>query len=183
VVGEAAALTKPGEYLASNYYLDGGDARVREVARVAAAGAADAWTRAVNIERWVKRSMQPRSGLPLVPASQVARELRGDCRAYALLTAALCRAEGIPARTAVGLLYVERDGAGPRLGFHMWTEAWIDGRWVGLDGTLGQGGVSACHLKIADHSWSGTRSLSPLLPVNRVLGKLSVEIVSVDEGR
>ncbi len=176
--GPAAA-----EYLSPNYYVDSGDPRVRELARRAAGGEADAWTRAQRIERWVHGSMQLENGLPLVPASQVARELRGDCRAYALLTAALCRAAGVPSRTAVGLLYVERGGAGgPRLGFHMWTEVCVAGRWVGLDGTLGRGGVSACHLKIADHSWYATRSLTPLLPVDRVLGKVAVGVAGVDAG-
>jgi hypothetical protein len=107
----------------------------------------------------------------------VARNLRGDCRQYALLTAALCRAEGLPARTAVGLLYVHKGK--PCLGFHMWTEVFVAGRWVGLDATLGLGGVSATHLKIADQSWHGARSLTPLLPVERVLGKVQIEVVRV----
>jgi transglutaminase-like putative cysteine protease len=126
--------------------------------------------------------MQPVNGVPLVPASQVARELQGDCKAYSLLTTAMCRARGIPARTAIGLIYVERGGSGPKLGFHMWTEVCIGGQWLGLDGTLGRGRVGACHLKISDHSWYATRSESPLLPSSRVLGKIAVDVVSVDGG-
>ena len=102
---------------------------------------------------------------PLVPADQTARELRGDCRHYALLTAALCRAQGIPARTAIGLIYVKPAGQGPVLGFHMWTEVWVNGRWLGIDATLGQGSVGAGHLKIADTSWNDVQTLAPLLPV------------------
>jgi transglutaminase/protease-like cytokinesis protein 3 len=113
-----------------------------------------------------------------VPASVTARELRGDCRHYALLTAALCRAQGVPARPVVGLLYVQKGGQ-PQLGFHMWTEVWIDGQWLGLDATLGRGGVSAAHLKIADHSWQGAQSLTPLLPAHRVLGKIHIEVLRV----
>jgi hypothetical protein len=64
----------------------------------------------------------------------------------------------------------------------MWTEVCIGGRWIGLDGTLGQGGVDACHVKISDHSWAATRSLTPLLPADRVLGKMRAEVVSVDGG-
>jgi hypothetical protein len=62
----------------------------------------------------------------------------------------------------------------------MWTEVCIGGRWIGLDGTLGRGGVDACHVKIADHSWAATRSLTPLLPADRVLGKMHADVVSVD---
>ena len=44
-----------------------------------------------------------------------------------LLTAALCRAQGIPSRTALGLICIERRGQKPALGFHMGTEVWIAG--------------------------------------------------------
>jgi transglutaminase-like putative cysteine protease len=91
----------------------------------------------------------------------------------------MCRAEGVPARTAVGLIYVEKT-AKPYFGFHMWTEVFIDGQWLGLDGTLGQGSIGAAHLKIADHSWHGVESLTPLLPVNRILGKTSIEVMSAE---
>jgi transglutaminase-like putative cysteine protease len=117
---------------------------------------------------------------PLAPAGEVARSPRGDCRHYALLTAALCRAQDIPARTAIGLIYVERRGQPPAMGFHMWTEVWADGRWLGLDATLGRGGIGAAHIKVSEHSWHDVRSLTPLLPVLRVLGKLNVEVVRVE---
>jgi hypothetical protein len=171
----------PTESLEPCYFIDCGDARVKELARRAAGEETDPWTKARRIERWVKQNMRVDNAVPLGPASEAARQLRGDCRQYALLTAALCRAEGIPARTAVGLLYVEK-GRRPLMGFHMWTEVWIDGQWLGLDATLGQGGVSAAHLKISDHSWHNTASLTPLLPASRVLGKISITLLSSDEG-
>ena len=96
-----------------------------------------------------------------------------------MLTAALCRAAGVPSRTAVGLVYVDDPDRGPVFGFHMWTEVWVKGQWLGLDATLGQGGVGAAHLKIADHSWRDIQTLAPLLPVTRVLGKTRIEVVSV----
>ena len=179
VVG-ASAGPAADEYSAANYFVDSDDPAVRDMAHKATGSETDARAKAIRIERWVNQSMQPAAGSVLVPASRVARELRGDCRAYALLTAALCRAAGLPSRTALGLLYVERGATGPALGFHMWTEVCIGGRWVGLDSTLGRGGVDACHIKISDHSWVATRSLTPLLPADRVLGKMRAEVVSVD---
>jgi transglutaminase-like putative cysteine protease len=160
--------------------MNSDDARVKELARQAVGDEKDPWRKALRLERWVKQHLRPDNAAPLVPAGQVARDLRGDCRHYALLTAALCRAEGIPSRTAVGLIYVEKGARRPYLGFHMWTEVYVEGRWLGLDATLGQGGVSAAHLKIADHSWHETTSLTPLLPVARILGKVAVEVVSVE---
>ena len=55
------------------------------------------------------------------------------------------------------------------LGFHMWTEVYVRGAWVALDATLGQGSVGPAHLKITDASWHDTRSMTPLLPIMRVL--------------
>jgi hypothetical protein len=169
----------PAEYLESCYFIDCGEERVKELARRAAGTEKDAWAKARQIERWVKQNMRVDNTASLGPASDVACQLRGDCRQFALLTAALCRAEGIPARTAIGLLYVEK-GRRPMMGFHMWTEVWIDGQWLGLDATLGQGGVSAAHIKINDHSWHDTSSLTPLLPTGRILGKISLSVLSSD---
>ncbi len=169
----------PAECLEPCHFIDCGDARVKELARRACGDEKDPWAKARRIERWVKQNMRVDNAAQLGPASEVARQLRGDCRQYALLTAALCRAEGIPARTAIGLLYVEK-GRRPMMGFHMWTEVWIDGQWLGLDATLGQGGVSAAHLKISDHSWHDTQSLTPLLPASRILGKITINVVSSD---
>jgi hypothetical protein len=62
----------------------------------------------------------------------------------------------------------------------MWTEVWIDGQWLPLDATLGRGGIGATHIKITDHSWHDTQSLTPLLPVYSVLGKINVDVMRVD---
>jgi hypothetical protein len=56
---------------------------------------------------------------------------------------------------------------------------YVRGQWLALDATMGRGNIGAVHLKIADHSWAGTQTLAPLLPVTRVLGKVKVEVVSV----
>jgi transglutaminase/protease-like cytokinesis protein 3 len=109
-------------------------------------------------------------------ADHVARTLEGDCTEHAVLSAAMCRAAGVPSRTAVGLIYVD-SGRDPVFGFHMWTEAWTGESWRPIDATLGRGFVGATHLKIADHSWHDTQSLTPLLPVFRVLGKVGIEVL------
>jgi transglutaminase-like putative cysteine protease len=178
--GSAKDAAPPApEFLESSHYIDWEDARVQELAHKAVGAENDPWKKALRIERWVKQNLRPDDAAPMGPASQAARDLRGDCRLYALLTAAMCRAEGVPSRTAVGLIYVEKSGK-PSFGFHMWTEVAIDGQWLALDGTLGLGGVGAAHLKVADNSWHDVESLTPLLPVRRILGKTTIEVVSVE---
>jgi transglutaminase-like putative cysteine protease len=96
-----------------------------------------------------------------------------------MLAAAMCRAVGVPSRTALGLVYAESEGK-PYLAYHMWFEVYADGRWIPLDGTLAMGGVGPGHVKITDHSWHDEKSFAPLLPVLRLLSaKPAVEILKV----
>jgi transglutaminase-like putative cysteine protease len=169
------------EFLGTSKFIDTDHPKIRELAQRAGGYEDDCWTAALRLERYVSRNLKPDAAAALVPASEFASTWRGDCRHAALTLAALCRASNMPARTAVGLLYVDKGGR-PALGFHMWTEVFIDGQWVGLDGTLGQGGIGAGHVKVSDHSWDKAESLAPLLPVQRLVGRLKGEVVRVDLG-
>ncbi len=169
------------EFAQSSYFINSDDAQVKAHARDAVGTEADPWLKALRIEKWVHEHMRSTNDEALATADHVARTLQGDCTEYAMLTAAMCRAEGIPSRTAMGLVYADVDGR-PVLAFHMWTEVWVQGQWLSLDATLGLGHVGATHLKITDHSWHDTRTVTPLLPVVRVVGKMSIQVVSVDEG-
>ncbi len=57
----------------------------------------------------------------------------------------------IPSRVAVGLVYVTEP---PSFGGHMWTEVFVNGKWIPLDATLGKGGIAADHIKFADTNFS-----------------------------
>ena len=62
----------------------------------------------------------------------------------------------------------------------MWTEVWIKGRWIAIDATLGKGYVGATHLKITDHSWHDERTMTPIFPVIRVVGRVSIQVLSAE---
>jgi hypothetical protein len=164
------------EFTQSSYFINCDDARVKAHARAAVGQERDAWKKALRIEKWVNKHMRVTGHEALATADHVARTLEGDCTEFAMLTAAMCRAEGVPSRTAIGLLYADVKGR-PVMAFHMWTEVWVRGEWLPLDATLGRGQVGATHLKVTDHSWHGRRDLAPLLPLLRVLGKMSIEVV------
>jgi hypothetical protein len=167
------------EFLKSSYFLDSSNEKLRAQAAEIVGEETDPWRKAQRIEKWVHEHMKGSTEVNFTPASQVLRDLQGDCRQHAMLMAALCRAAGVPARTAVGLVYSNERDLGPVLVFHMWTEVWIKGQWLMLDAVFGQGSVGAAHLKIADHSWQDIQTLAPLLPVTRVTGKVRIEVVSV----
>lgn len=172
-----AKVTK--EYLKSSYFLDSDNERIKELAERLTEKLDDPWAKARRIEKWAHENMKGSTDIAFATASQVCRDLAGDCRQYAMLTAALCRAAGVPARTAVGLVYINDPEHGPMFGFHMWTEVFVNKQWLMLDATLGKGSVGAAHLKVADHSWNDTQTLAPLLPVTRVLGRIKIEVVAV----
>jgi hypothetical protein len=183
--GTDAAAKSPGkEYTESNYFINSDNDRVKELARQAVGKETDPWKQSLLIERWVKKNMKAAVyDEAMATADHVARTLSGDCTEYAMLTAAMCRAVGVPSRTAIGLIYVD-DLRAPTLAYHMWTEVYVRGRWVAIDATLGEGGIGAAHLKITDHSWYETQSFKPLLPVMRVLiGKPTAEIVTAQVGQ
>jgi hypothetical protein len=165
------------EFLKSCYFINSDDAKVREHARQAVGRETDAWEKAKRIEKWVHVQVNKKNfSEAFATADHVARTLEGDCTEHAVLATAMCRAAGVPSRAAIGLLYVDT-AQGPTFGFHMWTEVWVRGQWMPIDPTLGRGFVGATHLKISDHSWSDTQSLTPLLPVVRVVGKAAIEVV------
>jgi hypothetical protein len=174
----------PGkEFLQSCYFINSDDAEVKKLTAKAVGPEPDPWKKALRIEKWVHDHMENKNFTEaFATADEVARTLEGDCTEHSMLAAAMSRAAGIPSRTAVGLVYVEDARRGPVMGFHMWTEVWVQGQWIPIDATLGKSFVGATHIKITDHSWYQTQSLTPLLPVVRVLGKMAIQVVSVNGG-
>ena len=178
VPGTNDEAKKPAkEYYESNVYIDSDDTRIKNLTRAVVRKEADDWKKALLLEKWVHDNMKISTALGFPTASQVAKDLEGDCRQHALLLAAMCRSAGVPSRTAIGLIYAREEGRSPFFGFHMWVEVWVKGRWVALDAILGQGGVAATHLKMGHHSWDKTVTLAPLLPIARTLGKIKIEVV------
>ena len=59
---------------------------------------------------------------------------RGDCTEYAVLLAALARAQGIPTRIVSGLVYTDRFAGASRMFVpHTWDQVWLTDRWVSFD--------------------------------------------------
>jgi hypothetical protein len=164
--------------LAANNLIQADDPLVVQMAGTAAPQSDEPREVARALEKYVAATIQKKNfSQAFATAGEVARTLEGDCTEHAVLLAALCRARRIPCRVAIGLVHYP-----PQQGFayHMWNEAWIDGRWVPLDGTLGHGGVAADRLKIAETNLSGAGGLTAMLPVVQVFGRLELEVVSAE---
>lgn len=123
------------ELLKPTRFIQSDDKRIIELAKRAVGDANDAMDAAERIEKFVAGFMVNKDlSVGYASAVEVAESRQGDCSEFAVLTAALCRAVGIPARVAVGIAYVKSWGAITNgFGGHAWVEAYIGGKWVGLD--------------------------------------------------
>ena len=173
-----AGTKLPAEYLRSSHFITSDDPQVQRHAKAATTNSIDPWQKALMIESYVHRKMTNKDyGKAFATAAETARTLDGDCTEHAVLAAAMCRVVGIPSRTAIGLIHVPSERA---MCFHMWVEVWIDGQWYSLDASLGQGHIAGGHVKVLDAHWNDTDSFLPLLPVTRLLGKLKMDVLSVE---
>lgn len=68
-------------------------------------------------------------------ASRVAKDKTGDCTEYAVLTTALSRNLGLPARFITGVVIIE-DMNGVQAFGHAWTETWLDDQWHIVDAAM-----------------------------------------------
>lgn len=160
--------------LAPNNWIQSDDPAIVNMAREAVGAEKDPWKIACILERLVRSKVRSKNFTQaFLSAAEVARSGEGDCTEHAVLLAALCRAQRIPARVAIGLVYFA-----PLEGFayHMWNEAWIGDRWIPLDGTLGLGGIGCGHLQLASSNLKGSDSRAVFLPVSQVMGRLKLEI-------
>lgn len=136
------------ECLEPNLQIECAAPEIVALAREAVGGETDAWKAAGKLEAFVRDYITKKGyGSALHTALEVVKSREGDCTEHGVLLAALCRAAGIPARVAVGLLYHQGIWAG-----HMWTEVSLGGAWYALDGVLGSGSVDAAHLRLAADS-------------------------------
>ncbi len=98
-------------------------------------------------------------------AVQVLDTRRGDCNEHTVLYVALARALGLPARTAVGLVYL--NGA---FFYHAWPEVWLD-EWVAVDPTFGQYPADASHIRFV------TGGLAQQVEIIRLIGNLDIQVL------
>jgi hypothetical protein len=173
-----ADASRPGEeYLRPNPLINSDDPRVVAYARRAAGKATDPWATSVAIQDWVFKNMRKKNfSTAFASAKEVARNLEGDCSEHGVLTAAMCRALGIPCRVVVGLVYApDLGGFGP----HLWNEVFVAGRWVAIDATFNQSEVDATHLKLAQSSLDGVAPFEAFLPVLRTFNQLTIDPVEI----
>jgi hypothetical protein len=178
--GNAVAPADPSisEYIEPNNWIQSDNAKIVALAKEATGDELDPWRTALKLEQFVHRYIKLINySQAFASAAEVAENREGDCTEHAVLLAALCRARGIPARVAIGLVYMQ---ATQEFGYHLWTEVYIDKHWIPIDATLAKGGIGAGHLKLAHSSLKGASAYSSFLPVVQVVGRLKIEVVEAE---
>ena len=167
-------------------FLQSDSKDIVELARRAAGDAKDAADAARRIESFVARYITNKSlSVGYATAAEVLESRQGDCSEFAVLTAALCRAVGIPAQVVVGVAYVKEFGGFEGFGGHAWAQAYVGadergqgGKWIGLDAAFrssGRGGYDAGHIALA----VGNGEPGDFFNMATSLGQFKIEKVDV----
>lgn len=147
---------------------------IQDLAVELASGATQPRPLALALTQGVQRKLKKTDfEAGIATALETARRREGDCTEHAMLLVALLRNRGIPARVASGL---KIDEGVSRLVFHMWTEAWVDDRWLPLDAmTGGIAGVDC--LKMSDSSLAGENPYPEVFAVFDKMPHFQVELL------
>jgi transglutaminase-like putative cysteine protease len=143
-------------------------------AHIAVRGVSGDRARAERLTRYVNALLEKKPTVSLPSAREVLRTKVGDCNEHTALFVAMARALGIPARIAVGLVYVH--GA---FYYHAWPEVYLSdgedrGLWLPVDPTLNQFPVDTTHLRLMR---GGLEKQAAILPL---LGRLEMTILDVE---
>ena len=174
---QALAATAAGEdaarYLAPEALIESDAPEIVAEAAAALRDVTGSRARAERLTRHVNALLDKKPTVSLPSAREVLRTKVGDCNEHTALYVAMARAAGIPARIAVGLVYVH--GA---FYYHAWPEVYLDasgrGMWLPVDPTLNQFPADATHLRLARGGLDKQAAILPLI------GQLKITIVDLD---
>lgn len=168
-------------FLQSTVFITSDDARVREMAAQAQVKDLPRHEAADRLRRLVSREIEYKGlGTAFATAAEVCRTRQGDCTEHGVLLAALGRAAGIPTRVVTGLIYVpSMAGQENVLGFHMWTQFWVNGAWVDLDAAFDQTDCDPTHLALGVHSMEDASMGSLVSGVMLKMSELTIHVEDV----
>jgi transglutaminase superfamily protein len=162
------------KYLAPEAFIESDAPEVIAESEIAARGATDVRDRAEKLTRYVNAILDKKPTVSLPSAREVLRTRVGDCNEHTALYVAMARAQHIPSRIAVGMVYLH--GA---FYYHAWPEVYIDegsnrGLWLPVDPTLNQFPADGTHLRLAR---GGLEKQAVILPL---IGQLRMRMMDLE---
>jgi hypothetical protein len=142
-------------FLEPSELIQSADPVLAEKAREITKGSKDSWEAARRAAGWVAENVK--GAIPGGGTAKGVYDTRsGECGGYGFLTAAFCRAVGIPARVVWGCLYATSGGG--VFGQHGWNEVYMgEAGWIPLDTTRSE--IDYCdsgHIRIGVHQSTAT---------------------------
>ncbi|MFO0974128.1 MAG: transglutaminase-like domain-containing protein [Phycisphaerae bacterium] len=170
------------EFLRASAYCDINDAQIQKLSRKAVGDAALPAAKADRLRKFVTGYITNKGlDVAMATATEVARRRQGDCTEHGVLLAALARAAGLPARCVAGLVMAPDSAPDrPLFGYHMWTQVWIDGRWIDIDAAMRQTDCDPTHVALAIMSMNDESLMSGAMNIVALIGRLKIEVVSAD---
>jgi transglutaminase-like putative cysteine protease len=171
-------------YLAPEPFIESDAPEIVAEAALAMRGAVGSRARAERLTRYVNALLDKKPTVSLPSAREVLRTKVGDCNEHTALYVAMARASRIPARIAVGLVYIH--GA---FYYHAWPEVYVEGSpgpdgersggsarelWLPVDPTLNQFPADTTHLRLARGGLEKQASIIPLI------GHLKMDVIDVE---
>lgn len=118
-----------------------------------------------RLTRSINQMLEKTVTFSVPSAVQVLEARSGDCNEHTVLFVAMARSLGLPARTAVGLVYLNE-----AFYYHAWPEVWL-GEWVAVDPTFGQVPADAAHIRFV------IGGLAQQFEIIRLIGRLNIEVL------
>jgi transglutaminase-like putative cysteine protease len=161
-------------FLAPEVFIESDAAEIIAEAEIAVRGVSGNRARAERLTRHVNALLDKKPTISLPSAREVLRTKVGDCNEHTALYVAMARAIGIPARIAVGLVYMH--GA---FYYHAWPEVYLDegggrGLWLPVDPTLNQFPADGTHLRLARGGLDKQAAILPLI------GRMRMTVLDVE---
>ncbi len=172
------------KYLKPTSFCQSDDPEMKETSNLIVGKEKNSWRAAKKIAEWVKQEMTPNYDVGFATAKEVLKNREGDCSEHTVLTVALCRAAGIPARAAVGVMY----GSGI-FAYHMWPEVYVglwvglDAKWLAIDKKSGEYYTDATHLKFGCSALDENIFKEMAQAISEVIGRLKLEILDYYQDR
>ncbi len=152
------------EFLKPESFIESDAPEIVAEAEKAVAGVATVKAKAERLTRYVNALLEKRPTVSLPSAREVLRTRVGDCNEHTTLYVAMARALGLPARIAVGVVYLH--GA---FYYHAWPEVYVAepgtklGQWMPVDPTLNQFPADATHIRFARGGLEKQAAIMPLI--------------------
>jgi hypothetical protein len=166
--------------LAATVFCQSDDTDIRRQAQEIVGEERNAWRAAKRIAEWISREMTPNYDVGFASAREIMQNREGDCSEHSVLFVALCRAVGIPARAAVGLMY--GDGI---FAYHMWPEVFVgewvslDPKWLARDPATQEYFTDATHIKFGHSNLDADIFQEMATAISEIIGKLKLEVLDL----